>query len=299
MKKIQSLIIKTVYSPSINWLLRPISLIIYKLFKKRILSVAGKLNLTLKGKKISLLTNQTCSVTNALYYESAINYEFTPIFIELIQSSKVFYDIGANIGFFSVVAKKFNPAVQVIAFEPNNGVFNYLEKNIQLNETAVSAVKAAVSDQVGQLEFYSVVNPKYPLVKENLSGSHSLQNEYGISKAESYIVDVTTLLKTTNNFNIDKVDLMKLDTECTEHIILLSSIDFIIKHQPIIICEVYHMIMKDMIAVMDQLIGFKAFQCYGDYLKEVELSAISDSDPERNFFFCPIAKIDKIKQFIR
>jgi len=261
--------------------------------------VSGKLDLSLKGKKISLHTNQTCSVTNALYYESAINYEFTPIFIELIQSSKVFYDIGANIGYFSIVAKKFNPAVQVIAFEPNNGVFKYLEKNIQLNETDINAVRAAVSDKVGQLEFYSVVNPKYPWIKENLSGSHSLQNEYGISKAQTYKVDVTTLLKTTDNFNIDAVDLIKLDTECTEHIILLSSIDFIIKHQPIIICEVYHMIMKDMIAVMDQLIGFKAYQCYGDYLKEVELSAISDSDPERNFFFCPASKIDKITQFIR
>lgn len=299
MKKIKTTFIKAIYSPFLNRIIRPVSLLLYKISGKRLLSISGKLDLSVSDKKFSLLTNQTCSVTNALFYEKPINYEFTPIFVDLVKSSTVFYDIGANIGYFSIIAKRFNPKIEVVAFEPNKGVFRYLQKNIELNGLDVNCIEAAVSDQVGTLEFHSVVNPKYPWLKENLSGSHSLQNNYGIAKLEAYPVAVTTLSSVTKDLQFEIVDLLKLDTECTEHIILYESLDFIKHHKPIIICEVYHMIMEDIRAVIDQLDDYKSYQCFGNYLKEVELSSISDMDPERNFFFCPRLKEDRIKKFIR
>ena len=55
------------------------------------------------------------------------------VFKKFIPKSDLFVDIGANIGFFSILANKINKRINIISVEPNNYNFQLLQKNFKLN----------------------------------------------------------------------------------------------------------------------------------------------------------------------
>lgn len=67
-----------------------------------------------------------------------------------------FVDVGANYGFYSLLAAHWNPNVHVTAFEPVPQIFARLEENIRLNELdgRVQAHCAALSDANGRAKLY-------------------------------------------------------------------------------------------------------------------------------------------------
>ena len=69
----------------------------------------------------------------------------------------VFYDIGANVGAYSLVAFRFlNGGTNVYAFEPGFVTFPQLCKNVHLNEAgeAIIPLQVALSDQTSIAEFH-------------------------------------------------------------------------------------------------------------------------------------------------
>ncbi len=83
---------------------------------------------------------------------------FTPQWIHnFIKENEVLYDIGANIGAYSLVASKFlNENVKVYAFEPSFLNFSQLCKNIAINNCSQSIVplQVALSDKTEINTFY-------------------------------------------------------------------------------------------------------------------------------------------------
>ena len=63
------------------------------------------------------------------YYKC--DFEFTNILLDLTKNSKVFFDIGANIGYYTMIAKKANPELNIYSFEPSNGPFHFLKQNLE------------------------------------------------------------------------------------------------------------------------------------------------------------------------
>lgn len=63
-------------------------------------------------------------------------------------------DIGANIGYFTVLAGKSNLKMNIVAFEPAKGPLHYLRKNVALNFSENSRIKVeslALSDKSGMI----------------------------------------------------------------------------------------------------------------------------------------------------
>jgi len=294
---------KIVYSPIINSILRPISKLIYCLTKKKIIGVSGKIKVKYGDVDFELNTNQTSSVGQELYYNGPKQYEFTPLFDELIRTSSIFLDIGANIGYFSVLGSKINPSCNIFAFEPSKGSLHFLRENIAANNCSnVTIIDRAVSDINGTLTFHEVTNSKYPWIEHNLNGSNSL-NETDLKLEHcSYSVEVTTIQKCVEESNLTSIDLIKLDTECTEHWIIKSSIDVINSYSPIIICEIYPVIEKEMQELISNcFLDYRVFQYITDgaRLQEISLiSEISSTSMDRNFILCPQSKIQQIEKFI-
>jgi FkbM family methyltransferase len=223
-----------------------------------------------------------------LFFHGVEDYEFTPLFVKLIKESKVFLDVGANIGLFSVIAEKVNPEVKILAFEPSVGPLHYLKLNVKANKLKnVVVVDRAVAELDGELTFYDVVNRKYHWVEHNLNGSNSLQNRFGKEKSSSYPVKTTTLETALSAQGLDKVDLIKLDTECTEHFILQSSLALINRDKPIILCEVYPEISAEVEKVLKEMIGYHLYHIHSDTLQKIDdFDQVSESK-ERNFLFVP------------
>jgi FkbM family methyltransferase len=160
------------------------------------------------------------------------------VFYEIIKNCNVFFDIGANIGYYSVLAAKENQAIRVFAFEPAIGPLHYLQKNIRLNNLDNVRIESiALSDREGSLTFYEQGNRKYPYLKYNLSGENNAGTKTDSSKYSSREVPSMTLDKYVEENNIQQIDLMKLDTEGTEYSILKHAAKTLSTFKPTVICE--------------------------------------------------------------
>ncbi|MBL7849459.1 MAG: FkbM family methyltransferase [Cyclobacteriaceae bacterium] len=88
------------------------------------------------------------------YYLNSKVYE--PEAVELLMQqlspNDVFVDVGANIGYFTVVVGVCLPDTKIVAFEMGHENFRILERNIKLNGlTTVEMFEAAVADCSGTL----------------------------------------------------------------------------------------------------------------------------------------------------
>ncbi len=75
---------------------------------------------------------------------------------QLISPGATVYDVGANIGYVSLLlAKQVGPTGQVFAFEPLPANLERIRQNLALNAlTNVTIIPAAVTDQNGEVAFY-------------------------------------------------------------------------------------------------------------------------------------------------
>lgn len=73
---------------------------------------------------------------------------------ERLKPGDVFVDVGANIGYFSLLASKLvGPGGRVVAIEASPEVFDLLRRNLELNKAHnVRAVNVAISDREGSLQ---------------------------------------------------------------------------------------------------------------------------------------------------
>jgi len=160
----KQLLYKTIYNSSLNFFLRTINKSLLPLLPEKIkIPPSGTIKLTNKnGNTISLKTNQTSYLTYLLYWEGYLNFEYTDIFVELIKKVDCFFDVGANIGYYSLLAAMENPLIQIVAFEPSSGPLYYLNQNVLLNKfNNIVVENLALSHKIGTIEFYEATNKKY------------------------------------------------------------------------------------------------------------------------------------------
>ena len=96
-----------------------------------------KFKLDALTQEIKFKTNQTNYLTKILFWERKRGFEYTSIFIELIKDLDVFIDVGANIGYYSILGAKMNPNLKVFSFEPSIGPMIYLSENIKINDRTI------------------------------------------------------------------------------------------------------------------------------------------------------------------
>jgi len=128
----------------------------------------------------------------------------TIIFKKILKPGMVFVDIGANIGYFSLLAaRSVTNSGKVYAFEPDAEHFSLLQKNIKKNNYSnIIPVNQAASDMIGTAAFY--------LQKDNLC-AHSLLPDPNSTMVE---VKTTTLDEYFKQDN--RVDVVKIDVEGAE-----------------------------------------------------------------------------------
>src|SRR5436190_4468237 len=154
------------YGKPLNWVIRnslkPFAAILPEKFKIPVNGI-----FTVKGNDISsfkMVTNPTNAVTKFLFWGNVEGFEYhaVKVFIRLARTSGVFFDIGANIGYYSLLSEKINPELEIYAFEPMPSAFDFLQQNIQLNEFKnIHAIRLAISDVGGKAVFYSIKNRKF------------------------------------------------------------------------------------------------------------------------------------------
>ena len=141
---------------------------------------------------------------NDIMQMSLFDYEFveTEIVKNNVGKNDVVIDVGANIGYYTLLMAKNNAFVHSYEPEPNN--FDLLQKNILLNNFSynVQLYNKAVSDHIGHSKL---------ILSDHSTGQHKLgNNRFG---TKSINVDVVKI-------ELDKIDFAKIDVEGEEYNVL-------------------------------------------------------------------------------
>lgn len=155
--------------------------------------------------------------------------EFLDKFMDLLSDNTTILDIGANDGFYSLVAAKVAPQSQVIAFEPNPLVRDQLKKNKALNKT----------DNIQILEYALGAPNSATEVNLTLRGDSSNLGDTSQGDMQSVTVTCVTADSLLDRELIPVPDIIKMDIEGYEYHALLGMQKLLETHRPIILLEVH------------------------------------------------------------
>jgi FkbM family methyltransferase len=150
-----------------------------------------------------------------------------------LKSGHVFYDLGANIGFYATIAARIvGKSGRVYAFEPFPTSVAAIQKNAALNNfTNVEVFSVAVGDKAGETTFFLAEN----------SAKHSLL-EVKDGQGKGIPVQIVALDTYIAEKGLRPPDVMMIDIEGAEILAMNGMIETIAKHKPIILCEVHWLV---------------------------------------------------------
>lgn len=140
----------------------------------------------------------------------------TSIFKKIIKPGDIFLDLGANIGYFSLLAAKLvGEKGKVFSFEPEPRNFYYLQKNIEINNYKnIYPFQKAVSNINDMIELF---------ICDYDSGHHTINQYEGIevyshgrpTQKKSIKIEAVKLDDFLKD-KTDRVDIVKMDIEGAE-----------------------------------------------------------------------------------
>jgi FkbM family methyltransferase len=148
----------------------------------------------------------------------------------LLDEGDTFWDIGANIGYFSLLAaRKLNHTGRVVAFEPGRVAYERLQENIGLNPYHnITAYKLAVTDKAGEAVLY--------LAGETADGLASLYDSGGGDK-DREACRAVSLDEFSRANNLSPPDFIKIDVEGAEWFVLKGAENLLAASPPLLLLE--------------------------------------------------------------
>jgi len=198
----------------------------------------------------------------------------------LINDNDFIFDIGANVGWYSMSIAKAIPTVQIYAFEPIPQTFNYLNANITRNNFAnIKTFNYGLSNENKEVTFFYY--PEGP-------GNSSLTDLSGNQTVQKIACCVRKMDDILSEKSI-RVDFIKCDVEGAELFVFKGGINSIRKFKPVIFTEMLRKWSKKMgyhpneIIHLMKGIGYCCFCLLNDKL--VEILEMTETTMETNFFF--------------
>jgi FkbM family methyltransferase len=146
----------------------------------------------------------------------------TKVIMENTNSNSRAVDVGANIGYYTVLLAK--KVKTVMGVEPEEKTFEILTKNSSGLKN-VRLVRAAVGSKDGAIDL--------EVSKENY-GDHKISSKY---KVESLKLIEKVKIRKLNNLVKEQVDLMKIDVQGWESEVIEGAKELIKKNRPTIFFE--------------------------------------------------------------
>jgi len=163
----------------------------------------------------------------------------------LLGTGDVFYDVGANVGYFAIAAaRRVGPAGAVYAFEPVPDNVASIRESAALNEFAnVNVIESAAGRTAGRDRL---------LLVEDLSWSHLESLGQHPRTRATVEVDVVAIDDLVAEDRIRPPDLVKIDVEGAEIDVLEGMRRTLAEHRPAIVCEL-HGTAAEFVETMDGL----------------------------------------------
>ncbi|CAN5782061.1 hypothetical protein BH11BAC4_BH11BAC4_11690 [soil metagenome] len=224
------------------------------------------------------------NVSTALYLNGCFEADDTKAMIESLNEGDTFIDIGAHIGYYSIIAHKMvGNEGHVISFEPTPSTFSLLVKNLA-GKKNVKAENLAVYSVQTNMEFND-----YGL-KYMVFNSFKKARLNDIDLVAEHINVQTTTLDNYCRLNNVKPSFIKIDAESVELHVLQGAIETIKKYKPKFMIEVgdfEHIEAGSSRKIISFLTeqGYDVFEHNGNSF--VKHNIIDTSYPTLNLYFFP------------
>ena len=199
--------------------------ILWKIVYKVMRSSNSRKNLRIKSGQCEHL-KWNVSVTDSRYLLGTYEPELAKIVEREVKEGKRFVDIGANAGYFTLLAARNNPEIAHLAIEPFPENVALLKEHLFINDFANTKVlQVAVSDEVGEVEFSDSGN----------LAANTYKTESTIFRGNKIKVKTTTLTELAKSNDLDAECFIKIDVEGAELDVLQGGIDYLQKFHPDIV----------------------------------------------------------------
>jgi FkbM family methyltransferase len=194
--------------------------------------------------------------------------EETALFYSLIKPGMTILDVGANMGYYTLLAAKLVGTLgHVYAFEPDPGNYQLIVRSARVNGYRnVTVFNKAVADEIGLVKLY--------LESTNWGHSLSAQN---VNQPSGFVeVEQVTLDGLYRAGQLGKkIDFIKIDVQGAEELVVKGARSVIQKNKPTIVMELEPKRLRNMGS--DALPLLRGFETWGYTIRAIE----SDADLPR------------------
>lgn len=242
----------------------------------------GQVVMTSRGNGVKIVCDPDDKRLAPIEILNFMDYEKTDsdMIMRLVHDGDSIFDIGANIGWYSINLAKRYPACKIQAFEPIPKTHAYLLKNIALNGVGnITVNNHGFSNKADTLTFYY-----YPTGSGNAS-SAKLADVAGVQEIKCKVLPLDDFMAG----HPGGIDFIKCDVEGAELLVFQGATKSLVAHKPIVFSEMlrkwsakfdYH---PNAIIELFKGLGYRCFAAHGSRL--VEFLTITDETVETNFFF--------------
>lgn len=221
------------------------------------------------------------NISSSLYLVGFFEGNETKAFLHLMKPGDTFVDIGAHIGYYSVLAKALGgEQSKVVAIEPTPSTFNILEKNLE-NKSKVSLLNIGLFSVNGTIEFndYGI---RY-MCLNSFKDARLNEKIYG----KKLTIPVKTLDTIVDQLNINPT-LIKIDAESAELDIINGGKNTLTSNNLKLILEVgdyENTGLNNSIKIIEALekLGYKSYEFRGNRFEPHEKRL--DKYPSMSLFF--------------
>jgi FkbM family methyltransferase len=175
-----------------------------------------------------------------------------------------------------------------------------LKENVRINNFKnISVEDIALSEKNGEIKFFEIKNKKYSYLEHNLGGEGNAGSKTNNRNYVAVPVKTETLDSYIKRVNEKTIDLIKMDTEGTEHLILEKSHTVLADIKPIIICETLFDTIESDLEKIFRKYGYKFYNHTGKGLEEVDSIIRQKDNGVRNCFFVHPSKFSMIEEFVK
>ena len=202
---------------------------------------------------VKIKLNPSDWIQGQILLKGGYEKEYVEKLCELLPEKGVFFDVGSNIGAYSL--NMFRKAEAVYAFEATKTTYNLLNETISENKiNNIYTNLSAVHNKDGEIvNIYSISDSN--IGENSMYGGNILVNT----------VQTITLDTFVRKNNIKRIDIIKMDIEGNELNALKGAKESIMKYKPILFCEIN--------PKLNICAGYDASELYDYLCKELKYTA--------------------------
>ena len=215
------------------------------------------------------------------------------LYIQMVQDLDVIIGVGANSGFYELITAAKNDHARIIAFEPYPPAIKCFKNNLFINNIThrVDVVEKAVSDQIGELEFYI---PEI-IFGDTLETSASLMSDFRESHSDILTVPAITLDSFISDSKFERVQLIRVDVEGAEHLVVKGCINSISAYRPIVVLEL--LIGSNISSIFEVFSEVDYVFVYFDHQLQMVIGEdLSVRESNSNQIMCPREKVSGLTE---